>query len=163
MGIVASGAAVGGIIHPIMLNQLFNGSVGFHNGVRTSAAMNGFLLIVANVLMLRRGVEQEVSHDPPVADTPAKKWYQFFLDPDYCTAVAGCVESIPSSKRVTDVSTSRDRNFLFFLGGYFPLFYLQLSAVTHGIDPTLAFYSVSLCLYIVSFVLRVEYIPRYPL
>ncbi|EIM86991.1 MFS general substrate transporter [Stereum hirsutum FP-91666 SS1] len=124
MGIVASGAAVGGIIHPIMLNQLFNGSVGFHNGVRTSAAMNGFLLIVANVLMIRRGVEQEVNHDTPATDPPAKKWYQFFLDPDYGTAVAG--------------------NFLFFLGGYFPLFYLQLSAVTHGIDPTLAFYSISI-------------------
>lgn len=162
MGIVASGAAVGGIIHPIMLNQLFNGSVGFHNGVRTSAAMNGFLLIVANVLMLRRGVKQEVSHNPPATDPPAKKWYQFFLDPDYCTAVTGYVQSVPSSKRITDVLTSLDRNFLFFLGGYFPLFYLQLSAVTHGIDPTLAFYSVSLCLRLGLFVLRTEYIQRYP-
>lgn len=35
------------------------------------------------------------------------------------------------------------RNFLFFTGGYFPLFYLQLSGITHGVDPTLVFYSVS--------------------
>lgn len=89
MGIVASGAAVGGIVHPIMLNQLFNGSVGFHNGVRISAGMNGVLLIVANVMMLRRGVEQQNSEKPSIPSPPAKKWYQYFGDPGYCTAVLG--------------------------------------------------------------------------
>jgi hypothetical protein len=29
------------------------------------------------------------------------------------------------------------------VGFYFPIFYLQLDAVTHGIDETFAFYSVS--------------------
>lgn len=32
---------------------------------------------------------------------------------------------------------------IFTMGFYFPLFYLQLDAVTHGINETFSFYSVS--------------------
>lgn len=84
LGIVASGAAVGGIIHPIMLNQLFNGHVGFHNGVRISAGLNGAMLVAANLLSTHKehkALPREVRM--------AKKWYQFFLEPSYSTAVAG--------------------------------------------------------------------------
>jgi len=124
MGIVASGAAVGGIIHPIMLNQLFNGKVGFHNGVRISAGMNGVLLVIANIIALQKGAGSNVQKADSSSQVPGKKWYQFFGEPTYCTAVIG--------------------NFLFFMGGYFPLFYLQLSGITHGVDPTLVFYSISI-------------------
>jgi len=122
MGIVASGASVGGIVHPIMLNLLFNGRIGFQNGVRISAGMNGALLMIANIFAFRAGsnVQQNESSD----GQPSKKWYQFFREPGYATAVIG--------------------NFLFFLGGYYPLFYLQLSGITHGVDPTLAFYSIAI-------------------
>ncbi|KAI0699022.1 MFS general substrate transporter [Cytidiella melzeri] len=126
MGIVATGASVGGIIHPIMLNQLFQGKVGFHNGVRISAAMNGFLLIIANIISLQPGTgtqkREETASGERVVKT--KKFWQFFGEPAYATAVAG--------------------NFLFFTGGYFPLFYLQLSGITHGVDPTLVFYSIAI-------------------
>ncbi|THU89177.1 MFS general substrate transporter [Dendrothele bispora CBS 962.96] len=127
MGIVASGAAVGGIIHPIMLNQLFEGRVGFHNGVRVSAAMNGMLLIIAIFISLQKGAgtrKEEPSSSSESERPKIKKWYQFFGEPAYCTAVIG--------------------NFLFFLGGYYPLFYLQLSGITHGVDKTLVFYSIAI-------------------
>ncbi|KAK7434243.1 hypothetical protein VKT23_020293 [Stygiomarasmius scandens] len=126
MGIVASGAAVGGIIHPIMLNQLFEGRVGFHNGVRISAAMNGVLLILAVIISLQKGAgtQKDESSGSGSERPKIKKWYQFFGEPAYATAVFG--------------------NFLFFLGGYFPLFYLQLSGITHGVDETLVFYSIAI-------------------
>jgi MFS transporter, MCT family, solute carrier family 16 (monocarboxylic acid transporters), member 10 len=54
MGIAASGASVGGLIHPIMLNKLFHGPTGFRNGVRASAAFNSGLLILAMLLMRTR-------------------------------------------------------------------------------------------------------------
>lgn len=47
MSIVASGSSLGGTLHPIMLNILFNGHVGFHNGVRASAGLIGGCLVLA--------------------------------------------------------------------------------------------------------------------
>ena len=38
-------------MYPIMLNNLFNSSVGFANGVRASAYLTTGLLVVANCLM----------------------------------------------------------------------------------------------------------------
>jgi hypothetical protein len=38
-------------VYPIMLNHLFNSSVGFANGVRASAYLTTGLLVVANCLM----------------------------------------------------------------------------------------------------------------
>jgi len=138
LGIVASGAAVGGIVHPIMLNQLFNGHIGFHNGVRISGAVNGVALIAANLLCSDKkhpdskkkstptGEEAgpDAQQEKPKVDRYRRKWWQFFLEPAYNTAVAG--------------------NFLFFLGGYFPLFYLQLDAVLHNVNAQLAFYSLAI-------------------
>lgn len=51
MMIVASGSSVGGLVHPIMLNHLFNDKLGFHNGVRVSAGMNTALLLLALSLL----------------------------------------------------------------------------------------------------------------
>lgn len=48
------GAALGGAIHPIMLNQLFDGQVGFYNGVRASAGLNLGLMIIGVLLMKPR-------------------------------------------------------------------------------------------------------------
>lgn len=47
MSIVASGSSLGGTLHPIMLNNLFNGRVGFQNGVRASAGLIGGCLVLA--------------------------------------------------------------------------------------------------------------------
>ena len=51
---MVQGNAVGGALHTIMLNHLFYGHLGFHNGVRISAGLIGGLLILANLLMKPR-------------------------------------------------------------------------------------------------------------
>ena len=51
MMLIASGSSLGGLLHPIMLNNLFHGKVGFANGVRASAGMLGGLLLIALPLM----------------------------------------------------------------------------------------------------------------
>ncbi|GJJ10315.1 hypothetical protein Clacol_004541 [Clathrus columnatus] len=51
LGVVVTGSSLGGIIFPVMLNQLINGSVGFAWGVRASAFLNLGLLVLANILM----------------------------------------------------------------------------------------------------------------
>lgn len=57
MTIVASGSSMGAIIHPIMLNNTLNGSLGFANGVRASAGLVSGLLLIA-CLLIR-------THQPP--------------------------------------------------------------------------------------------------
>ncbi|KAJ7288634.1 MFS general substrate transporter [Mycena rebaudengoi] len=115
MSIVASGSSLGAVIHPIMLNNTFH-RLGFANAVRASAGLVSGMLLIACLLMRPRL--------PPPKTNP-----QFFK----------------SLRRF-----GRDRAFVFLtaamstytIGFYFPLFYLQLDAVTHGIDQTFAFYSL---------------------
>ncbi|KAF8186784.1 monocarboxylate permease [Pholiota molesta] len=114
VGIVSSGSAVGAVIHPIMLNRLINGSIGFHNAVRISAAMNVFLLLVAMSLMRTRLPPREKSTTFPVM--------QWLRQPAYLYLV---LSAIPC-----------------FLALFYPPFFIQLNAVTHGIPKRLAFYSV---------------------
>lgn len=51
MALIASGSSFGGVIHPIMLNNLINGHVGFANGVRASAGLLGGCLLLAISIM----------------------------------------------------------------------------------------------------------------
>ncbi|KAJ7246882.1 MFS general substrate transporter [Mycena haematopus] len=115
MTIVASGSSLGATLHPIMLNNTFD-SLGFPNAVRASAGLISGLLIIACLLMHPRL--------PPAATHPEilKALPRFARDAPYVFAViAMCAYTI---------------------GFYFPLFYLQLDAVKHGIDQTLSFYSL---------------------
>ncbi|KAK0469772.1 MFS general substrate transporter [Desarmillaria tabescens] len=121
MGIVGSGSSIGGLVHPIMLNRFFHGSIGFRWGVRISAFFNLGLLILANALMTTR-------LPPRLGDVSFAKqvayWRHFFTDKAYLIAIAG--------------------NFILFLGVYFPTFYLQLNAIEHGVNENLAFYTIAL-------------------
>ncbi|KAK0219063.1 MFS general substrate transporter [Armillaria fumosa] len=121
MGIVGSGSSIGGLVHPIMLNQFFHGPIGFRWGVRISAFFNLGLLILANALMTTRLPPRlgNVSFAQQVA-----YWRHFFTDKAYLAAIAG--------------------NFILFLGVYFPTFYLQLDAIGHGVNENLAFYTIAL-------------------
>ena len=76
MSLVACGASLGSIIHPVMLNYLFNRSVGFANGVRISATFVSVLLLVACLLMRTRlepprnpadylSIGKSIIHDAP--------------------------------------------------------------------------------------------------
>ncbi|KAJ8517146.1 hypothetical protein ONZ45_g5629 [Pleurotus djamor] len=103
-------------LHPIMLNRLFNGSVGFHNGVRASAGMNLGLLFFANLLMKPRLPPKKGGMSFPVKD--------FLRDPPYVFAMisgAMCMMAI-----------------------FFPIFFLQLFVIKHDMDREFAFYSISI-------------------
>lgn len=51
---VATGSSLGATIHPIMLNHLLNGPLGFSNGVRASAGLITVLLLIACLCMRTR-------------------------------------------------------------------------------------------------------------
>jgi len=56
MSLVTSGAPLGSMIHPIMLNYLLNGTVGFARGVRASAGFVSALLLIACLFIRTRGL-----------------------------------------------------------------------------------------------------------
>ncbi|KAJ6461855.1 MFS general substrate transporter [Mycena vitilis] len=115
MTIVASGSSLGSVVHPIMLNNLFR-SLGFANGVRTSAGLVGGLLIIACLLMRPR---------LPPPDT----------HPPFWKSLPRFARDLPYVFAVLAMAT-------YTMGFYFPLFYFQLEATTHGISQTLSFYSL---------------------
>jgi hypothetical protein len=47
---------MGAVIHPIMLNRLLNGTVGFAQGVRVSAGFVSALLLIACLFMRTRAL-----------------------------------------------------------------------------------------------------------
>ncbi|KAH6871463.1 monocarboxylate permease [Coprinopsis sp. MPI-PUGE-AT-0042] len=115
IGIVSSGSALGAILHPIMLNKLFHSAIGFHNGVRMSACINVALLVAA-CLMMRTRLPPK-----PVQKFPVVQWLK---EPPYLLLLIAGIFS--------------------FLGLFFPVFYLQLNAITHGVDKQFAFYALSI-------------------
>jgi hypothetical protein len=54
MTFVLAGGSLGCAIHPIMLNYLFNGPLGFANAVRASAGLVSGLLLIACLCMRTR-------------------------------------------------------------------------------------------------------------
>ncbi|KAF9484046.1 MFS general substrate transporter [Pholiota conissans] len=114
IGITSSGSVLGAVVHPIILNQLFKGHIGFHNGVRISAGINTFLLICAT-LMIRPRLEPKATQRFPVVEWLKEMSFLTFV-------IAG---------------------WFVFLGLFYPVFYLQLYAIKHGINSNFAFYSVS--------------------
>ncbi|KAJ7077540.1 major facilitator superfamily domain-containing protein [Mycena belliarum] len=115
MTLVASGSSLGAVINPIMLNNTIHGRLGFANAVRVSAGFITGLSLIACVLM-----------HPRLAPTPSLPFWRslrrFSRDSAYVCATLGTAT--------------------FVLGLYFPIFYLQLDAIKHGINPTLSFYSL---------------------
>lgn len=83
---VFSGFCAGAIIHPIMLNRLFNGPIGFHNGVRISAALNVTLLLAANFMCKTRL--------PPKKSKSRLQLLDFVRDPPYVLLVIWSVSFV---------------------------------------------------------------------
>ncbi|KAJ7584045.1 MFS general substrate transporter [Mycena floridula] len=117
MGFVVAGSSVGGVVFPIMLNQLFEDPSGFKWGVRASAFVVLVLLVLANLLMATNKAAL-VNREQPKPDLKAT-----LTDVPYLIFSFGVV--------------------LVYLGVFFPYFYLQLFAVLHGVDSNVAFYSLS--------------------
>ncbi|CAE6475518.1 unnamed protein product [Rhizoctonia solani] len=118
VGIVTSGSSCGGIVFPIMLNKMFERH-GFAWGVRSTAFLVLGLLTIANLLMRTRLPPR--SQRPP---TPAPDFKAIMTDSTYLATTVG--------------------SFFVMMGLFIPIFYIQLFSVEHGIDETLAFYSVAI-------------------
>ncbi|KAF4588805.1 hypothetical protein EYR40_010360 [Pleurotus pulmonarius] len=115
MGVVVTGSSLGGIIFPIMLNQLFK-LVGFEWAVRASAFVVLGLLGAANLLM---------SDNPAVKGDGEKPVLKNVLtDVPFMLASFGV--------------------FVIAWGIFFPHFYLQLYAILHGVDANIAFYTLAI-------------------
>ncbi|KAF7354301.1 MFS general substrate transporter [Mycena venus] len=113
MTIVASGSSLGAVAHPLMLNYTFR-SLGFANAVRASA------VLVSGLPADRVSLDAPT---PPARDEPSTL---------LALASAVCERYAGQELRICTYTA----------GFYFPLFYLQLDAMTHGINETFAFYSL---------------------
>ncbi|KAH7926684.1 MFS general substrate transporter [Leucogyrophana mollusca] len=116
MAFVACGSSIGSVVHPIMLNNLLNGPVGFANGIRASAGLVSGLLAIACLLMRTR---------LPPPQTPA----HYFL------AAKRCSRDLPFILATAGSAFGS-------VGIYFPLFYLQLDSATHGLSQSFSFYTL---------------------
>ncbi|KAG1903318.1 major facilitator superfamily domain-containing protein [Suillus fuscotomentosus] len=116
MTFVVTGSSLGAIIHPIMLNNLLNGPLGFSNGVRISAGLISLFLLTACLCMRTR-------LDPPA------------IPVNYIVAARKCIRDLPFMLMVTG-------GFLFQIGFYYPLFFFQLDSIKHGISVHFSFYSL---------------------
>ncbi|KIK35978.1 hypothetical protein CY34DRAFT_95236 [Suillus luteus UH-Slu-Lm8-n1] len=117
MTLVASGSPMGAIIHPIMLNHLLNGPVGFAGGVRASAGLISVLLLIACLLMRTR------APSTPTASA------------SYSAVARTCSREVPFILTTVGIVLCQ-------VGFYFPLFYLQLDSIKHGINAHFSFYSL---------------------
>jgi MFS family permease len=83
MTIVASGASLGAVVHPIMLNNMLAGRLGFGNAVRASAGLVTGLLFIACLLMRTR------IHPPKHSIDMRKVLKKLSRDGAYMAATAG--------------------------------------------------------------------------
>ncbi|KAF8880778.1 major facilitator superfamily domain-containing protein [Infundibulicybe gibba] len=118
-GVAVSGASVGGIIWPIMLNQLSQ-RTSFANAIRATGAVAGALLIAANLMVKTKLPER--SNGNRFSKKP--NFRAIFTDAAYLISIAAA--------------------FCISLGLFFPFFYLQLYARDKGVSPELAFYVVAI-------------------
>ncbi|KAJ7280356.1 major facilitator superfamily domain-containing protein [Mycena rebaudengoi] len=114
MGIMTCGASIGGIIFPIMLNNLMVNR-GFAAGVRASAGLITALMLLANVLMRPRYPKNR-----PETSAPFKT---LLRDPPYMAFVISGI--------------------FIMLGLFYPIFYLQIFSIEHGINEKVSFYTIS--------------------
>ncbi|KAJ7244469.1 major facilitator superfamily domain-containing protein [Mycena rebaudengoi] len=111
MALVQSGTPLGAIVHPILLNNtLHNSRIGFRNAVRISAGINSALLLLASIL------HQEITQMVSFCATMKR----VHRDRAYVLATIGMTA--------------------FVIAFWYPIFFLQLDAVTHGVGHTFAFY-----------------------
>ncbi|EPT04639.1 hypothetical protein FOMPIDRAFT_1021830 [Fomitopsis schrenkii] len=121
LGLVVCGSGCGGIVYPIMVNHLISGSssVGFAWGVRATGFLTLGLLAIAQLLMRTRMPDRKDRGEQPKPNV-----VKVLTAPSFVFTVFGV--------------------FLVYLGLFMPYFYLQLWLDLHGIDNTLAFYTVAI-------------------
>ncbi|KAI0040035.1 MFS general substrate transporter [Auriscalpium vulgare] len=119
MGVASSGLPVGGTFFPIMLNQLLHHGVSYAWSVRASAFLALGMLLAANALMT------SYPRPPPTKSQQQPAGIKALLtDAPYMFVAIG--------------------GLFMNWGVYFPYFYLQLYTILHGMDPTFAFYTLTI-------------------
>ncbi|KZS92117.1 MFS general substrate transporter [Sistotremastrum niveocremeum HHB9708] len=119
MGIATCGSAVGGVVQPIMLNNLLANGTSFANTVRVNAAMNTGLLLIACIMMSDLRTQESFATKKTPVNLGA-----FFRDMNYVLLVVG--------------------GFAVGFGLFFPSIYIQLFCITKGFPQTFSFYSLSI-------------------
>ncbi|TFK35300.1 MFS general substrate transporter [Crucibulum laeve] len=120
-GIALTGSAAGSIVYPILLNNLLP-RIGFAQAVRATAYMSAFLLVLGNVLMTEP--PKTTGQAAPTPKQAFSKLGHYLKDIPYVFALLGV-------------------SFM-LLGSNFPAIYIQLYAVEHQVDNTMAFYSLAI-------------------
>lgn len=116
MGLAFSGASVGSLVLPLMVNRLLHGSLGFANGVRVLAGVAAVTQLGGMCLMRARR--------KPKATGPPVNPLHFFKEMHYNVAMFGLV--------------------CVYLGIFFPVYYMQLDAIRHGVSSSLAYIVIAL-------------------
>ncbi|KAI5116457.1 hypothetical protein M0805_005870 [Coniferiporia weirii] len=121
LGLAGSGSSLGGVLHPIMLNNLFQGPTGFANSVRASGGLLAGLLLLSMCLMR--------TNYPPRGNGAGNKTIglgtaikEFSKDSAYVFMVIGM--------------------FLLPIGFIFMLFFIQVFSGSHDLSTTFSFYSL---------------------
>jgi len=121
IGIVVAGSSMGGVIFPIMLNNLII-KIGFASAVRATAYLITGCLIISNILIAPRLPPRH--RRPAHMQLPKPDIKKILSHRAYQIAMAG--------------------GFFTTWGFFLPFFYLQIFAESRGIDESLAFYSLSI-------------------
>ncbi|KAF9044415.1 MFS general substrate transporter [Panaeolus papilionaceus] len=118
MGLVVAGSSLGGVVYPILLNNVFPRPSGFAWGVRAVGFMNFGLLIIANLIMKTRLPPKKRVHGEGTT------FRKVLGDTPFLIYMLGA--------------------FLVFWGVFVPFFYLQLYTALHDVNPTLTKYSITI-------------------
>ncbi|EKM75901.1 hypothetical protein AGABI1DRAFT_131804 [Agaricus bisporus var. burnettii JB137-S8] len=122
-GVAVSGASVGGVIWPILLNQSSQ-ALGFPNAIRITAALIGAFLLVANLLYFIACSRPTSISSSTSFQSSRPDFRAIFTDVAYLVSIAAA--------------------FCINLGLFFPFFYLQSYALSVGIKSSLAFYLLAI-------------------
>ncbi|THU83041.1 MFS general substrate transporter [Dendrothele bispora CBS 962.96] len=119
LGILSASGPLGVVIYTVMLNQLIHFGPGFPWSVRAAAFLTAGCMIIGNLLVSVPSTNKDTN-----PSTLASSMRVFITNPPYIIhLIAGFVAQ---------------------LGSFFPLFYVQIFALQHGISPKLAFYGVAI-------------------
>lgn len=87
IGLAFAGSSIGGVMQPIMVNRLLNGPLGFANGVRANTGLIAGMLLVGNLLMRPRPLNE--IHFAPKARIDVKAYLR---DGPYMALLLACVQ-----------------------------------------------------------------------
>lgn len=136
LGLVISGSSLGGLVWPIVLQQLlYHTTLGFGWTMRIVGFIMLPLLAIACLIVV------EAPRERPQASTPTEHG-----------EAHEALEEKPARSKKTDFSIVKKPEFVFlcfglaigYLGLFAPFFYVSSYAVAKGVSPSMSFYLISI-------------------